>query len=120
MISVGLDRGLSTARDHLGDSFTATLGVAVGGLPAGTLLRGHVTASHPAGAEGRAALGITLDSVETGGKTVAVNVELVGGGAGLGTILNGPDGKKADPGQIEIPTGTMFVFRLKDAVSIAP
>jgi len=117
-----LDRGLSTARDHVGDPFTATLGIAVNGLAAGSRVRGHITASHPTGAEGRAALGITLDSVEVHGKAVLLPVELLGGGAALGAILNGPakDTAPSAPGQIEIPADTMFLFRLTQPVNLAP
>jgi hypothetical protein len=121
-IEVGLDRGLSTARDHVGDPFTATLGVAVPGLAAGSRVRGHITASHGSGADGRAALGITLDAVEVRGKTVPLQVQLLGGGAALDAILNGT-GKGTNssaPGQIEIPADTMFLFRLTEAVSVSP
>jgi hypothetical protein len=90
-------------------------------------VRGHVTAAHPsgptaAGAEGRAALGILLDAVDYRGKTVLLSTELIGGGAGLSTILEGKGGggKSAGAGQIEIPADTMFFFRLKEPVTLLP
>jgi hypothetical protein len=119
-IEVGLDRGLSTERNRAGDEFTATLGVAVNGLPAGSRVHGHITASHPSGPQGRAAMGITLDSVEYRGKTVPVSTELIGGGAGLAAVLNGQGGKESGSREIEIPADTMFLFRLKQPVSFAP
>ena len=127
-IEIGLDRSLSTAADHIGATFTATLGVPISVegheiFPAGTRVRGHVTTSRAAGQGGRAALGITLDSLEYRGNTVLLHVELVGGGAGLGAILKGPGDKEtrqSGAGQIEIPVDTMFLFRLTEAVSLAP
>jgi hypothetical protein len=123
-IEIGLDQSLSTARNQPGEAFTGTLGVAVRAgdhdvLPAGTRVHGHITAAHPKGVEGRAALGILVDSVEIQGKTIALETELIGGGAGLGTILNGAK-EKDDPGQIDIPANTMFLFRLKAPVKIQP
>jgi hypothetical protein len=120
-IEIGLEQAISTATNHDGDLFTAILGIAVlsngrEALPAGTRVRGHVTTAHPKGPEGRAALGIALDSLEFRGKTVLLDAELIGGGAGLGAILKGPDGKAVDgkaTGQIELPADTMFVFRLR-------
>jgi hypothetical protein len=77
-----LDETLSTGRNRAGDWFQATLKVPVeiGGrevLARGARLQGHVTTSRPSGwLEGRATLGITLDSVEYQGQTVSLVTSL--------------------------------------------
>jgi hypothetical protein len=159
LLEARLDEALSTVRNRVGDGFTATLEapVNVDGrevMPVGARVHGHVTTAHPSGRlEGRAALGITLDSVEAGGKSIPVvtsldtktseahkkrNIELIGGGAGVGALIGAlaGGGKGAGIGaavggaagtggaaatgieQVEIPAETTFTFRLKEPLSI--
>ena len=108
MIEVRLDQALSTETNRPGDHFEASLELPldIGGrevLPRGTRLRGHVTTSRSSGRlEGRAALGITLDSVEYNGNAVPIattldmktgeahkkrNIEMIGGGSALGAVI---------------------------------
>jgi hypothetical protein len=70
-------------------------------LARGARLQGHFTTSRPSGwLEGRAALGITLDSVEYQGQTVSLvtsghqdergkkrNIQVIGGGASLCALI---------------------------------
>jgi glucose/arabinose dehydrogenase len=153
-LEVRVDQALSTERNQEGDKFRATLEapVAIGGrevLPRGARVSGHVTTSRPSGRlEGRAVIGITLDSVESNGRAVPIstsldtktseahkkrNIELIGGGAGVGALIGGlvGGGKGAAIGagagaaagtggaaatgekNIEIPAETVFTFRLK-------
>lgn len=153
-LEVRVDQALSTERNREGDKFRATLEapVAIGGrevLPRGARASGHVTTSRPSGRlEGRAVIGITLDSVESNGQAVPIstsldtktseahkkrNIELIGGGAGVGALIGGllGGGKGAIIGagagaaagtggaaatgekNIEIPAETVFTFRLK-------
>ena len=153
-LEVRVDQALSTERNRAGDKFRATLEapVEVGGrevLARGARVTGHVTTSRPSGRlEGRAVIGITLDSVESNGHEVPIstsldtrtseahkkrNIELIGGGAGVGALIGGlvGGGKGAAIGagagaaagtggaaltgekNIEIPAETVFTFRLK-------
>lgn len=159
LLEARLDQALSTVRNRAGDGFTATLEAPVNVegrevLPAGARVHGHVTDSYPSGRlKGRAALGITLDSVEVRGTPVAIitsldtktsaahkkrNIELIGGGAGVGALIGAlaGGGKGAGIGaavggaagtggaaatgveQVEIPAETTFTFRLKEPASI--
>jgi hypothetical protein len=158
-LEVRVDQALSTERNRAGDKFQATLEVPVtiGGrevLARGTRVTGHVTTSRPSGRlEGRAAIGITLDSVESNGREVPIstsldtktseahkkrNIELIGGGAGVGALIGGlvGGGKGAAIGagagaaagtggaaltgekNVEIPAETVFTFRLKAPVEL--
>ena len=153
-LEVRVDQALSTERNRAGDKFRATLEapVEMGGrevLPRGARVSGHVTTSRPSGRlEGRAVIGITLDSVESNGQAVPIstsldtktseahkkrNIELIGGGAGVGALIGGllGGGKGAAIGagagaaagtggaavtgekNVEIPAETVFSFRLK-------
>lgn len=108
IIEARIDQTLSTARTRQGDRFTASLEVPVdiGGrevLSRGERIHGHVTTSRSSGRmEGRAAIGITLDSIEYRGRSVPVettldtktteahkkrNIEFIGGGSGLGAVI---------------------------------
>jgi hypothetical protein len=158
-IEVRVDQALSTERNRAGDKFQATLEVPIGiggreVLARGARVRGHVTTSRPSGRlEGRAVIGITLDSVEHNGRAVPIatsldtrsseahkkrNIELIGGGAGVGALIGGlvgggkgaaigagagaaaGTGGAAATGQknIEIPAETVFTFRLKAPVEL--
>ena len=158
-IEVRLDQALSTARNRTGDGFTATLDAPINAdgrevLPVGARVQGRVTTSHPSGhLEGRAVLGITLDSVEVKGAKVPIttsldtksseahkkrNIEIIGGGAGIGALVGAlaGGGKGAGIGaavggaagtggaaatgveQVEIPAETTFTFRLKEPASV--
>jgi hypothetical protein len=107
-LHVQLDQTLDTRRTRAGDHFTATLSAPLlvnsdTVLPAGTRLRGHVTASAASGRmQGRARLGVMLDSFRAGGRDHAIrtsgvervgaahkkrNGVLIGGGAGLGAAI---------------------------------
>jgi len=153
-LEVRVDQALSTERKRAGDKFRATLEapVQVAGrevLARGARVTGHVTTARPSGRlEGRAVIGITLDSVESNGRAVPIattldtrsseahkkrNIELIGGGAGVGALIGGlvGGGKGAAIGagagaaagtggaaltgekNIEIPAETVFTFRLK-------
>jgi hypothetical protein len=161
LIEARLDQALSTRQNRVGDGFDATLEapVSAGGqvvLAAGSRVHGHVTTSHPSGRlEGRAAIGITLDSVESRGQSIPVttsldtkssaahkkrNIEVIGGGAGIGALIGGlvGGGKGAGIGaaaggaggvgvaaatgveQVEIPAETVFTFRLKEPLTLQP
>ena len=158
-LEVRVDQALSTERNRAGDKFRATLEapVEIEGrevLPRGARVSGHVTTSRPSGRlEGRAVIGITLDSVESNGRAVPIstsldtktseahkkrNIELIGGGAGVGALIGGllGGGKGAAIGagagaaagtggaavtgekNIEIPAETVFTFRLKAPVEL--
>jgi len=159
VLRVRLDEALSTARNRAGDTFAASLDqpVTVNGkvlLPNGTKFTGHVTTAESSGRlEGRGVLGITLDSFELNGerypisstldtKTTAAhkkrNIELIGGGAGLGALIGGlaGGGKGAAIGVgagaaagtagaaatgkrvVEVPAETVFTFTLKTGVKV--
>jgi len=158
-LEVRVDQALSTERNRAGDKFRATLEAPVETegrevLPRGARVSGHVTTSRPSGRlEGRAVIGITLDSVESNGRAVPIstsldtktseahkkrNIELIGGGAGVGALIGGllGGGKGAAIGagagaaagtggaavtgekNIEIPAETVFTFRLKAPVEL--
>jgi len=108
ILKVRIDDALSTAKNSIGDPFTGTLvePVVMNGeevLPARTRFKGHVTTSvRSSRLQGRAALGITLDCYEMRGSQHPVttfldtqtsaahkkqNIELIGGGAGLGESI---------------------------------
>ena len=109
-LHVRIDENLDTKRNRAGDQFRASLAepVVLEGktvVPKGTPFVGHVTESQASGRlEGRAVLALTLDSFELAGKDYAVhtgsidrvstnhkkrNVEMIGGGAGLGALIGG-------------------------------
>ena len=158
-ITVRLDQGLSTARNQTGDTFPASLeepvmqdGKEV--LPKGTKFTGRVTTADASGRlKGRGVLGITLDSFELKGQKYPVessldtktteshkkrNLELIGGGAGLGALIGGlaGGGKGAAIGagagaaagtggaaatgkkEVEVPAETAFRFTLKNPVKV--
>lgn len=108
ILKVRIDDALSTAKNSVGDPFTGTLvePVVMNGeevLPARTRFKGHVTTSvRSSRLRGRAAFGITLDCYELRGSQHPVmasldaqtsdahrkqNIELIGGGAGLGALI---------------------------------
>jgi hypothetical protein len=159
VIEARVDQALSTERNRAGDKFQATLEVPVemGGrevLPRGARIEGHVTTSRPSGRlEGRAVLGITLDAIEHRGRMMPVvtsldtrtsdahkkrNIEVIGGGAGLGALIGAiaGGGKGAAIGaaagagagaagaaatgkkEVEIPAETVFRFTLKQPLEI--
>jgi hypothetical protein len=109
-IRVRLNQALDTRRNRAGDRFTATLAQPVVEegrviLPRGTRFAGHVTTASPSGRlEGRAVLGITLDSFEVNGRQYPLvtsrasrvsdrhkkrNLVLIGGGSGVGALIGG-------------------------------
>ena len=108
IVAVRLTRTLSTAHDRAGDPFDAILDrpVVLDGrevLPRGTRFQGHVTTADASGRlNGRAVMALTLDSFTLDGRRYAIetsldnrasdahqkrNIELIGGGAGLGTLI---------------------------------
>jgi len=110
LLRVRIDDSLSTERNRAGDSFTGTLvgPAALNGkdvLPSGTRFKGHVTTSGDSGRlQGRAVIGVTLDSFQQAGSEHRVttsrnvvrsdshktrNIGLIGGGAGLGALIGG-------------------------------
>jgi len=159
LVAVRLTQALSTVRNRAGDPFDATLEnpIVVDGrelLAKGTKFVGHVTTSESSGRmEGRGVLGITLDAFETNGHRYDIetsldtratdahkerNIELIGGGAGVGTLIGAVagGGKGAAIGaavgtaagagtaaatgkkDVEVPAETMFQFTLKTAVKM--
>lgn len=109
-LRVRIDETVDTKRNRAGDEFRASLAepVMVEGrtvVPKGTPFVGHVTESNASGRlEGRAVLALTLDSFELAGRKYPVetgsidrvsaahkkrNLELIGGGAGLGALIGG-------------------------------
>ncbi len=109
-IHVRLNQTLDTRRNRSGDRFTATLTSPVEDngrvlVPRGSTFTGHVTVAQPSGRmEGRAVLGVTLDSFEINGARHPVvtsrasrvsakhkkrNLALIGGGSGLGALIGG-------------------------------
>jgi len=154
IIEARVDQNLSTETNRAGDTFAASLELPldIGGrevLPRGTRLRGHVNTSRSSGRmEGRAALGITIVSIEYQGQQIPVtttldvktseghkkrNIEMIGGGSGLGALIGAlaGGGKGAAIGaaagagagtagaaatgklHVRIPAETVFTFRLK-------
>jgi hypothetical protein len=108
LIEARLDQGLSTERNRPGDKFDATLDQPLTSgdrviLQRGARIQGHVTNARPSGhLEGRAVLGITLDTIEYGGRSMPIttnmdtktsqahkkrNLEVIGGTAGLGALI---------------------------------
>jgi hypothetical protein len=108
LIEARLDQALSTERNRAGDRFDATLDQPVTSgdrviLQRGGRIRGHVTTARASGhLEGRAVLGLTLDSLEIGGRSIPIstnmdtktsaahkkrNIEVIGGAAGLGALI---------------------------------
>jgi len=159
IVPVRLDRALSTVRNRAGDTFEAILDepVVVDGtemLPQGTKFSGHVTISEASGRlEGRAVLGMTLDAFDTNGhhylittsvkrKTTEAhkkrNIEVIGGGTGLGALVGGLTGGSKGAGigaavgaagrtsvaaatgqkEVEVPAETLIQFSLKSPVKI--
>jgi hypothetical protein len=159
VLRVRIDDSLSTERNRAGDPFTGTLvgpaqmnGKDV--LPNGTRFKGHVTTSGDSGRmKGRAVIGITLDSFQQAGSEHRVttsldvvrsdshkkrNIELIGGGAGLGALIGGiaGGGKGAAIGagagagagtagayatgkkHVVIPAETVFSFTVKEPVPL--
>jgi hypothetical protein len=159
ILAVRLERALSTARNRTGDTFEAILDepVAIHGvevLPRGTKFTGHVTTAKASGRlEGRGVLGITLDAFDINQQHYPVatsldsrtteahkkrNIEVIGGGTGLGALIGGVagGGKGAAIGaavgaaggtgaaaatgkkEVEVPAETLFKFSLKSSVRI--
>lgn len=159
VLAVRLERALSTVRNRPGDRFDAILDEAlvVDGtevLARGTKLTGHVTTAQASGRlEGRAELDVTLDGIDTGGRHYPIqtsslrrtseahkkrNVEMIGGGTGVGALIGGlaGGGKGAAIGaavgagagtataaatgkkEIELPAETRLQFSLKHPVKI--
>lgn len=108
ILEARVNETLSTENNRAGDAFSASLEapVDIGGrevLPRGSRLRGRVTTSRSSGRmEGRAVIGITLESVEYNGQSVPIqtsldtktseahkkrNIEFIGGGSGLGAVI---------------------------------
>jgi hypothetical protein len=116
-LHVRLDESINTRANRAGDRFTASLStpVEVNGrmlLPSGTRLKGHVTRAAASGRlKGRAVIGLTLDSIDLGGREFRVRTSsidregdrhkkrngiLIGGGTALGGVIGaiagGPKG----------------------------
>jgi len=108
LVEVRVDQALSTRRNRAGDRFDATLEQPITSgdrviLPRGTRMQGHVTTAHPSGRlEGRAVLGLTLDAIESQGRSLRIstnmdtktsaahkkrNIEVIGGTAGVGALI---------------------------------
>ncbi len=156
-LRVRLDETVDTRRNRAGDPVSATLydPIVIQGqtvLPAGTRFAGHVTVADSSGRlRGRAYIGVALDSFELQGRRYQIdttNVErasnshkkrngiLIGGGAGLGTLLGaiagGPKGALIGAGagaaagtagaaatgklQVAIPAETLLRFTLRRPV----
>jgi hypothetical protein len=150
ILRVRIDDALSTAKNSIGDPFTGTLvePVVMNGedvLPARTRFKGHVTASvRSSRSQGRAALGITLDGYELRGSQHSViasldaqtsdahkkqNIELIGGGAGLGALIGAVAGRSKGGAigtgahatgkrDVTIAADTVFSFVLKFPVPL--
>ncbi len=158
-ISVVLDQSLASNRNRSGDEFEASVAapVVVDGktvIPKGARVRGRVVEAAESGRLAHVAhLRLALRSVEVGGRTYELetstvsrsgsnhnkrNIELIGGGAGLGALIGGiaGGGKGAAIGaaagagagtataaatgkkDIVIPAETQLRFRLAQAVTI--
>jgi predicted small lipoprotein YifL len=108
VVAVRVDRALSTVHDRAGDNFVAILDrpVVKDGrevLARGTKFTGHVTTSAASGRlEGRAVLGLTLDAFDIDAHRYSVatstntrtsdahkkrNIEVIGGGTGIGALV---------------------------------
>ena len=158
-INVVLNQTLSSADNRSGDEFDASVSapVVVDGktvIPKDARVKGRVVEARPSGRlHGVARLRLALKSVEVGGKSYAIdttgtaraggshkkrNIEMIGGGAGLGAIIGGiaGGGKGALIGgaagagagtataaitgkkDIRIPAETHLTFRLTQPVTI--
>ncbi len=158
-ITVVLNQTLSSADSRSGDRFDASVSapVVVDGktvIPKDARVKGRVVEARPSGRlHGVARLRLALASVEVGGKSYEIdttgaaraggshkkrNIELIGGGAGLGAIIGGiaGGGKGALIGgaagagagtataaitgkkDIRIPAETHLTFRLTQPVTI--
>jgi hypothetical protein len=158
-VAVRVDRALSTVRNRAGDPFGAILDAPVMAdgmevLPRGTKFTGHVTTCDASGRlKGRAVLAITLDAFDANGQHYPIktslntktseahkkrNVEMIGGGTGVGALIGGltGGGKGAAIGaavgagagtgvaaatgkkEVEIPAEALFHFSLKSPVKI--
>lgn len=123
-------------------------------LSKGTRFTGHVTTSEASGRlKGRAALGLTLDAFEFHGERYPIvtsrntrtseahqkrNIEIIGGGAGLGAVIGAVagGGKGASIGatagaaagtgvaattgkkNVEVPAETLLSFSLKGPITV--
>jgi hypothetical protein len=128
VLDVRVSEALSTVRNHAGDKFSAVLEmpVEIQGrevIPRGARVTGHVTTAGGY-VKGRALMGITLDSIEDGGRAIPIetsldsrantaqqkksNFEVVGGGTGaaIGAVGGGRR-------ELQIPAKSEFTFRLK-------
>lgn len=158
-IRVVLDQSIASNRNHSGDEFEASISqpVVVDGttvIPKGARARGRVTVASESGRLHHvASLRLALRSVEVGGKTYEIqtssvgrvgsnhnkrNLELIGGGAGVGALIGGiaGHGKGALIGgaagagagtaaaaatgkkDIVIPAETPLTFRLTQPITI--
>ncbi len=158
-INVVLNQTLSSADSRSGDEFDASLSapVVVDGktvIPKDARVKGRVVEARPSGRlHGVARLRLALASVEVGGKSYAIdttgtaraggshkkrNIELIGGGAGVGALIGGiaGGGKGAAIGaaagagagtataaatgkkDIAIPAETPLSFKLTQPVTI--
>jgi hypothetical protein len=136
ILRIRIDEGLSTHESSVGDPITGSLvepveenGEVV--LPAGLRFKGHVTVSgKPGRLHGRAALGIALDCYELRGSQHSVvalldaqtsdalkqqNLELIGGGAGLETLIGAVAGGR---GGVSVAAGTVVGYSLKYPVPL--
>jgi hypothetical protein len=135
-----LDNSLSTASNHTGDAVLAHLGedLSVGGkvvAPAGSEVRGHITAAVRSGkTKGLARMAFTFDTLTVKGTkhdvaTTAVDITadpskkkdaaIIGGGAGagaiLGAIIGGKKGAAVGAGVgAAAGTGTVLATRGKE------
>jgi len=110
VINVTLDQSLASNQNHSGDEFEASVSspVIVGGktvIPKGAHVRGRVIEASESGRLHHVArLRLALRSVEVGGKSYEIettsitrtgsshkkrNIELIGGGAGVGALIGG-------------------------------
>lgn len=146
---VALDEELSTRSHQEGDEFTARVAsdVTASGataIPAGTVVRGEVTAVQQADEEGKkGVLSLDVSSVEVRGEHSEVNARVVsanpevrsetsdgeaaakvGGGAAAGAILGrviGGDGTGAAVGAaVGAAAGTGVVLATKDGYAVLP
>ncbi len=107
-IEVRIDQALSTRRNRYGDKFSATLDQPIVSgdhviVPRGAGMKGYITTARPSGPlEGRAVLGVTLDTLQFNGRSVRIstnmdtksseahkqrNIEVIGGAAGIGALI---------------------------------
>jgi hypothetical protein len=107
-LEVVLNQSISTAQNRSGDPFQATLASPVvvddkTVIPKDALVKGHIIDARPSGRlKGVAYLDLTLDSVEVNGQSYEIATEdfgrrgknhnkrngiLIGGGAGVGTLI---------------------------------